>query len=151
MHKTKDKKCIKFRESNSTTENWTLLWTNGKLSENPTWLEKISRVEIIAVEIIPFSVVSKLFILFLINFVVITTFFYNLQLTTTVYPKPVPDKLRNTESEYIGSMGGAVYRWPGLGSGYPFTRIPEIPEIPVGYRVQKIVPVPDRVRVRVQI
>ena len=29
----------------------------------------------------------------------------------------------------------------GLGSGYPFTRIPEIPEILVGYRVQKIVPV----------
>ena len=36
---------------------------------------KISRVEIIAVEIILFSVLSKLFILFLINFVVITTFF----------------------------------------------------------------------------
>ena len=55
-------------------------WKNDKVEKCRGG--KISRVEIIAVEIIPFSVLSKLFMLFLINFVVITTFFttYNLQL-----------------------------------------------------------------------
>ena len=51
-------------------------WKNDKV-------EKCLGGKISRVEIIPFSVLSKLFILFLINFVVITTFFYNLQLTTT--------------------------------------------------------------------
>ena len=50
---------------------------------------KISRMEIIAVEIISFSVLSKLFILFLINFVIITTFFstynYNKKVVVTTY------------------------------------------------------------------
>ena len=49
--------------------------SGGKMIVEKYRGRKISRVEIIAVEIIPFSVLSKFFILFLINFVVITTFF----------------------------------------------------------------------------
>ena len=48
-------------------------WKNDKVEKCRGG--KISMVEVIAVEIIPFSVLSKLFIQFLINFVVITTFF----------------------------------------------------------------------------
>ena len=62
-------------------------WKNDKVEKCRGG--KISRVEIIAVEIILFSVLSKLFILFFINFVVITTFFttynYNKKVVVTTY------------------------------------------------------------------